>query len=86
MIWTLVDTPSVDETFVLIEQGRNEVTVSRSCRLGNPTWLTATYAWQGLLLLSALVLAVQSRNVKQEFNESQSLAFMVYSHTLFLVV
>jgi hypothetical protein len=86
VVWSILDTPSVIETPSLVEIGEPLINVSTACRSGASTWVVAANVWQGLLLLSATILAVQSRNVQQEFNESQSLAFMVYSHVLFLVL
>ena len=86
VIWSALDPPHDIQTSTLVQSGEAEVSVSTTCASTSNTWVTVAYAWQGFLLLSALVLAVQSRNVKQEFNESQSLAFMVYSHTLFLIL
>ncbi|CAB9498898.1 expressed unknown protein [Seminavis robusta] len=39
-----------------------------------------------LLLLWASVLAVQNRNVRQDFNESQVLSILVYSHLIFTIL
>jgi len=39
-----------------------------------------------LTLLVASVLTFQSRHVFEEFNESHGLAFMIYSHTIFLLL
>jgi hypothetical protein len=86
VVWTTVDPPKVIENNILVENGGSAVHVSTGCASEADGWVLVSYVWQALLLLSALVLAIQSRNIKQEFNESQSLAFMVYSHTLFLVV
>lgn len=86
LVWNLVDPQRASNTAYLVEQGMEDAVISTTCQADSEVWIILTYGWQGLLLVAALVLAVQSRNVKQEFNESQSLAFMVYSHTLFLVV
>jgi hypothetical protein len=42
--------------------------------------------WYSVLLLIASVLAFQSRDVRQEFNETQTLVFMIYSKFLFAVL
>ena len=39
-----------------------------------------------VLLLCATVLAVQTRNIKDEVNESWTLSLMIYSHFLFMVL
>jgi hypothetical protein len=86
VMWSILDTPTVIETPNLVDSREPLINVSTACRSEAGTWVVAAYIWQGLLLFSATILAVQSRNVQQEFNESQSLAFMVYSHVLFLIL
>jgi hypothetical protein len=39
-----------------------------------------------MLLVSSTVLAIQMRKVRQEFNESQTLGIMTYSHFVFAVL
>jgi hypothetical protein len=49
-------------------------------------WAFVTVIWYCILLLCAAVLAFQTRGLRQEFNESQTLAVMIYSHCLFMVL
>jgi hypothetical protein len=48
-------------------------------------WQFAGLGWNTLLLLCASVLAFQTRNIKEDFNESRTLAFLIYSHCVFVV-
>ena len=42
--------------------------------------------WNGVLILCATVLAFQSRNVQEEFNDSKALGTMIYSHFVYAVL
>mmetsp|Transcript_40500 Transcript_40500/g.59501 ORF Transcript_40500/g.59501 Transcript_40500/m.59501 type:complete len:344 (+) Transcript_40500:50-1081(+) len=86
IIWTIINPANKQEDRILSSEGSNIVIVTLSCSSSLQTWKTMSFVWEGLLLICALVLAFQSRNIKQEFNESQSLAMMVYSHFLFMVM
>jgi len=55
------------------------VTVTHCCRSsGSSAWFTVTMVWQCFLLLGAAVLAMQTRKIQKRWNESRSLAIMVY--------
>jgi hypothetical protein len=49
-------------------------------------WDLVVICWNGVLIVCATVLAFQSRTIKQEFNDSQSLGTMIYSHFVFAVL
>ena len=49
-------------------------------------WAFSGLGWNTLLLLCASVLAFQTRNIKNDFNESRTLAFLIYSHSVFVVL
>ena len=58
------------------------VNVSYYCRSsGSAVWYTISLAWQLFLLLCAAVLAIQTRRIQQRWNESRTLAIMVYTQT-----
>ena len=91
LAWTIVDQPDRTEVRVLANDGldastSNIVKSSLRCASDSYYWYYFSLAWQALLLLVASVLAFLSRKVVQDFNESQSLGFMVYSHFLFMVL
>ena len=49
-------------------------------------WAYAGLGWNTFLLVCASVLAFQMRNIKEDFNESRTLAFLIYSHAVFVVL
>ncbi len=87
--WTLID-PVKPETFATIldddEFRSHHVAVNEFCRSEYKLWGYINNALLVLTLLIASVLTFQSRHVFEEFNESQGLAFMIYSHTIFLLL
>ena len=90
LIWTIID-PSTRQTNreltdELNEDGGQVIEVNFSCSSESSVWLVIVYIYQFLLLMAATVLAFQSRKVRQEFNESIRLGFVVYSQFLFLVI
>eukprot|EP00934_Nitzschia_sp_Nitz4_P007435 Nitzschia sp. Nitz4//scaffold138_size62050//40663//43710//NITZ4_006392-RA/size62050-processed-gene-0.8-mRNA-1//1//CDS//3329535779//7425//frame0 len=99
MIWTVVDKPYGAEGRYLTDD--NEISTSVTCQQDSPAWEMIVLLWNGILIVCASMLAFQSRNVKQEFNESQSLGsrnvkqefnesqslgVMIYSHFVLLVL
>lgn len=49
-------------------------------------WYVVQYVYQFFLLITAAVLAFQTRKVRQEFNESSRLAFVIYSNFFFFLL
>jgi hypothetical protein len=84
--WTVVDPQKKQETLVLSEKDPEIVEVFSRCGSENIFWRVTAAGWLAPLLLMAAVLAFQSRNTIQQFNESKSLGTMVYSHILFMVL
>ena len=90
ILWTAIDPMqgqqqldlSTDET----ELGETVVELSRYCGSQSDVWGYVVVGWYCILLLIATVLAFQSRHVRQEFNESQTLAFMIYAKFVFAVL
>ena len=63
------------------------VNVSYYCRSsGSAVWYTISLAWQFFLLLCAAVLAIQTRRIQRRWNESRTLAIMVYTQTSVVVL
>ena len=93
VIWTVVDpSKELDEVTLhpdrTTEKGETVVTITHYCAsAGNDSiWRYLSLAVQLILLLCASVLAYQSRNVRQDLNESQTLGLMIYSHFVFVVL
>ena len=94
--WTIADPPQKVEQFTMgttttvsEDQFGLEVTqVVRTfyCASTSPVWAYASFGWILLLLLGTVVLAIQNRNVQEKFNESKTLGFMTYSHSVFCVL
>ena len=86
IVWTIIDMPKSIESLSLDRSGNgNIIDLDRFCSSGSEVWGIMSYVWQALLLLSASVLAYQSRDVVEEMNESQKIGFLVYSHFMFLI-
>lgn len=90
-IWTGVDPPTKSAEYELTESttesGEQIVKLGYYCSNGSSNaWQYAAVCWNSVLLLCASVLAFQTRNVVQAFNESRTLAFLIYSHALFIIL
>jgi hypothetical protein len=87
IVWTTVDMPKRENNLSL-EKDDNVTTVCvyTGCASSSPIWKIMVLVWETLLLLSSTVLAYQSRDIIQQLNESHWLAFLVYAHTVFLLM
>jgi len=92
VVWTVVDPPQSMPEYSLTSEFTNDgmpteqiVQKTYFCRAETTAWHFAAESWTTVLLLCATVLAFQSRHVVQHFNESRTLAFMVYSHFVFVL-
>ena len=88
--WTIVDPVArqldLDLTANEDEDGATIVNASTYCGSESSIWFNIALGWQFVLLLAASVLAFQNRQVREEFNESRTLAFMIYSHLLLSIL
>ena len=97
-VWTAVDPMHRQEDVYLAEteddpadlsafRYRSTIDVTIVCKSGNSSaWYYVSIGIQSVLLITGTVLAVATREVLSEFNESQQLAVVVYSHFVFLVL
>mmetsp|Transcript_10760 Transcript_10760/g.15838 ORF Transcript_10760/g.15838 Transcript_10760/m.15838 type:complete len:1306 (-) Transcript_10760:473-4390(-) len=83
-IWTIIDPSIPREKRRMDTDDISTIIVNVACGSNEFYWQTILLSWQGILLIMAAVLAFQSRQVMKQFNESSSLAFMVYCHFVFL--
>uniref|UniRef100_A0A7S4IYQ5 G-protein coupled receptors family 3 profile domain-containing protein n=1 Tax=Odontella aurita TaxID=265563 RepID=A0A7S4IYQ5_9STRA len=87
--WTVADRPTKGAEFALTdavtEDGDTVVSVNYVCGSQSEFWWYVSIACNVLLLISATVLAIQTRKQVSTFNESQTLGFMVYSHFIFVL-
>jgi 7 transmembrane sweet-taste receptor of 3 GCPR len=90
MIWTIIDPPTRNNNYVLTDivndDGYTIVDVTHYCSSDSDMWDYFAVGWNTLLLLCATVLAFQTRTLQKDFNESQTLAFLIYSHFVFVVL
>jgi hypothetical protein len=90
ILWTALDRPRQSIDYELTddktENGETIILTTDYCTSGSDVWVYASTAWRTLLLVSATVLAFQSREAKFEFNESQVLGFLIYSQFVFLML
>lgn len=86
IIWTAVDAPQSQETIILVNESGNLVERQESCASSSVVWFYAILTWNFILLICASVLAIQSRNVRQEFNESKFLGLLVYARFFFVIL
>lgn len=89
--WTVVDPPHKDTEYSLTEDttedGGQIVALTHFCEDSDSNgWKFAAVAWNGTLLVVASVLAFQTRNIIKTFNESQTLAILIYSHLIFVIL
>jgi len=95
-LWSVVDPPREIAEYSLstettgLEDGIMESRIVHEvyyCSGGeSDAWAFSGLGWNTLLLLCASVLAFQTRNITHDFNESRTLAFLIYSHSVFVVL
>ncbi|CAB9505194.1 Gamma-aminobutyric acid (GABA) B receptor [Seminavis robusta] len=90
-IWTAVDPSQRTKDITLhpdriTEHGETIVTVTHFCASENTVWRYTSMIWQLILLLCATILAIQTRNIRQDLNESHTLGVMIYSQFVFVVL
>jgi hypothetical protein len=71
-------------TYKLSDEGETIVVTGYYCSSDSEIWAYAALSWRALLLLCASVLAFQNRVIQKDFNESRTLAMLIYSHFLFI--
>ena len=90
VLWTTLDPQQRSSEYTLTDEtteyGETVVTLNYFCSSDSQTWRYITVGWHLVLLICATVLAFQTRNIREGFNESQVLAFMIYSHFFFVVL
>lgn len=85
-VWTVLDPSEPQERRTLHRLDATIVEADLSCASDEPFWRLIAFVWEVLLLVMAAVLAVQSKNILKEFNESNALGIMVYNHFLFMMI
>ena len=83
-LWTVLDPPQRGEDRYLKDM--DGVATAVVCASDSSLWDLIALCWNGVLILCATVLAFQSRNAQEEFNDSKLLGTMIYSHFIFAVL
>ena len=81
--WTVMDTPKSSVRYILTDtknmKGETIVLASYSCGSETMVWEYVAFTWNGLLLLAALVLTIQTWDVIRSFSESKTLGLLIVS-------
>ena len=90
-IWTALDAPMKQPLYTMpddiADDGSSTIVLQTFfCSSESSVWQFISVGWMGLLLLVTSVLAFQTRNVRADFNESQTLGLMTYSHLVFVCI
>jgi len=86
IIWTSVDIPKRTDDFEIIEGEVTIVAFHAGCASSSTIWGNISLAVESFVLISATILAYQSREIIGMLDESHWLAFLVYSHSVFLMI
>lgn len=92
LAWTIIDPPRREADYELTDRETNEldratiISIEYYCKSQSDFWEYIAVIWNVILILCAAALAFQSRTVKQDFNESQVLSRLIYSHFLFVML
>ena len=90
--WTILDPPQKQSEYELTddanEAGYTIVTSRYYCKSNSNVWNMVAVGWNVLFLFCATVLAIQMSRIphQQQVSEARTLAFLIYSHTGFVVL
>lgn len=88
IVWTVMDPPRRQTEYELSDEltpyGEGIVQLNYFCKSESSGWIIASVFWHLFLLVVATVQAFQTRTIRREVNESQTLAIMIYSHFMFV--
>lgn len=90
LIWSVSDPPRKVQVFELTTKrdAEGSVIVNRNfqCESTTEKWSLIGIGWHCFLLFIAIVQTIQTRSIRNEVNEVQTLALVVYSHFFFVVL
>jgi hypothetical protein len=90
ILWTTLDPPGIETELLLTdnvtEEGETIVTSQYFCSSKSDLWRHICLTWYCILLLSASVFTFQTRKLRHDVNESQTLAILIYSHFFFVLL
>ena len=85
----MIDPPRRSTEYDLTDEETSEgdsiVEVTYYCDSSSGGWRAGSVIWHAVLLLTATVIAFQTRNLRDEYNESRILATLIYSHFVFVL-
>jgi len=84
--WTVLSGPDISETRRVDPDDPNVIVWDSMCDSDMGFWRNIAFAYHFLLLMAAALLAYQSRDTMKQLNESRSIAWMIYSHFMFLIL
>ena len=87
-LWTLFDMfrQSFTYSHIIKDNDVSLINIHNSCASTSNAWEILAFGFEAMLLAGATMLTYQSRDAIEELNESRFLAFMVYSHFMYLVM
>lgn len=87
-LWSILDAPRKafhsGLTKEQTSQGETIILMTAYCKSESDIWRYMAAGWQTILLVAATLLAFQTRKLKTDFGETETLGMMVYSHFVFL--
>jgi len=89
-LWTVLDKPTkaleYDLTESLTGEGATIVQYQYYCNSHSEVWQYMEVSWKVFFLLCASVVAFQVRHLQESIGESRTLAFLIYSQLVFVVL
>jgi len=82
--WMIINPSQKETNLIMVSEKEGNVDSISSCS-SNCLWNIIAYVWEGFYIFCSAVLAVQSRNIAQEFNESKNVRNMAYASFLFFI-
>lgn len=89
-VWSIFDPPKRYSEYKLTKEANEDgeiiVWTLSYCTSLSQAWNYAAVGWYLVLLIAATIQAFQTRTIRQEVNESQTMAIMIYSHFIFVIL
>lgn len=90
IIWTVIDRPKKEGDFKLLEtanfDGSTTISYAHSCRSNSSAWTIISIGIQVVLLLCGSLLSFMTRKTKNDINETSTVAFLIYSNFVFVLL
>jgi len=90
IIWTVIDRPKKEVNFTLLEtvtsDGSTTVSYTHTCQSNSSAWVIISIGLQVVLLLCGSLLSFMTRKTKNDINETGTVAFLIYSNFVFMLL